>query len=54
MSLTLMSYGDSVRLGVMTDAQLSDHHIQIANDFYNHINELAAAVGVSRERSMTL
>ncbi|XP_075231998.1 uncharacterized protein LOC142330542 isoform X2 [Lycorma delicatula] len=47
MSLTLMSYGDSVRLGVMTDAQLSNHHNGIANDFCNYINELAVAVGIS-------
>lgn len=46
-SLTLMSYGDSVRLGVMTDALLANQHVEIANDFNNHIYRLAAAVGVS-------
>ncbi|XP_022196869.2 uncharacterized protein LOC111054198 isoform X2 [Nilaparvata lugens] len=46
-SLTLMSYGDSVRLGVMTDALLANQHVEIANDFNHHIYRLAAAVGVS-------
>lgn len=51
LSMTLMSYGDSVRLCIMSDTQLSLQHTIISNNFDKHIGQLAVAVGVSRRPS---
>ncbi|KAK6643429.1 hypothetical protein RUM43_004934 [Polyplax serrata] len=47
MSLTLMTFGNYVRLGVIADALLSPHHAIITSTFAQHVWELAAAAGVS-------
>ena len=51
LSLTLMSYGDSVRLGVMADQMIAPGHNVIATNFMQQINMLAAMAGIPRERS---
>ncbi|XP_063217290.1 uncharacterized protein LOC134528033 [Bacillus rossius redtenbacheri] len=51
MALTLMQYGHSVHLGVMTDALLSPQHAFIASGFQQQIAELASASGVQRDRA---
>lgn len=48
LSMTLMSYGDSVRLCIMSDTQLSPQHSIISNNFDKHIGQLAVAAGVAR------
>lgn len=47
MSLTLMTFGESVRLGIMTDALLSPHHTMISSTFAQHIWDLANSAGVT-------
>ncbi|XP_071452332.1 putative diacyglycerol O-acyltransferase Rv3480c isoform X2 [Hetaerina americana] len=49
-SLSLMTYRGSVRLGVMADQQLSPQHAAIASAFLPQLCDLAASVGVPRER----
>ena len=51
MSLTLMTYNDSVKLGVVADALLSPHHAVIASTFAQHLWELAAGAGVTTNYS---
>ncbi|KAG8223342.1 hypothetical protein J437_LFUL001220 [Ladona fulva] len=50
MSLSLMTYKGSVRLGVMADQQLSPQHSAIATAFVPQLCDLAVSVGVPRER----
>lgn len=47
MSLTLMNFGDYVRLGVMADALLSPNHTIVSSTFVQHICDLATAAGIS-------
>lgn len=51
LSMTLMSYGDSVRLCVMSDTQLSPQHSIISSNFDKHIGQLAVGAGVARRPS---
>ncbi|XP_054283849.1 uncharacterized protein LOC129000830 isoform X2 [Macrosteles quadrilineatus] len=51
LSLTIMSYGDSVRLGVMSDTQISPQHSVVSYNFDKHITQLATLAGVSRRPS---
>ncbi|XP_067005165.2 uncharacterized protein [Anabrus simplex] len=51
LSLSLMNYGDTVRLGVMSDAQLSPQHTMLASGFIHQLQQLAMVAGVPRERS---
>jgi hypothetical protein len=52
LSLTLMSYGGSVQLGVMGDAQLAPHHVHITNSFSDNIYQLAAATRANLPRNV--
>ncbi|KAJ9587824.1 hypothetical protein L9F63_018748, partial [Diploptera punctata] len=49
LSLTLMSYGDSVRLGIMADSMIAPGHNVIATNFLYQINMLAAVAEIPRE-----
>lgn len=51
LSLTLMSYGDSVKLGVMSDTQISPQHSVISHSFDKQISQLATLAGVYRRPS---
>ncbi|XP_046660830.1 uncharacterized protein LOC124354430 isoform X1 [Homalodisca vitripennis] len=53
LSLTLMTYGDLVRLGVMSDTQISPQHSVISYNFDKHIAQLATLAGVHRRPSRT-
>jgi hypothetical protein len=46
LSLTLMTYGDSVRLGVMSDSMIAPRHTIIATAFPQQVSRLATAVAV--------
>ncbi|XP_046400941.1 uncharacterized protein LOC124167164 isoform X2 [Ischnura elegans] len=49
-SLSLMTYKGTIRLGVMADQQLSPQHSSIATAFGTQISDLALSAGVPRER----
>ena len=46
-----MSYGDSVRLGVMADSMIAPGHTVVATNFLHQINMLAAMAGIPRDRN---
>jgi hypothetical protein len=46
-----MTYGDSVRLGVMSDSMIAPRHTVIATAFLQQVHHLAAQTGVTRDRS---
>ncbi|XP_014261647.1 uncharacterized protein LOC106673838 isoform X3 [Cimex lectularius] len=48
LSLTIISYGDTVQLGVMSDAQLSPHQSTIVTNFTSELYQLAERAGVPR------
>nr|CAD7433231.1 unnamed protein product [Timema monikensis] len=54
LSLTIMNYGDTVRLGVMSDALLSPQHSVIATGFLQQLSDLAKCAGIPRDRSNSL
>nr|CAD7461595.1 unnamed protein product [Timema tahoe] len=54
LSLTIMNYGDTVRLGVMSDALLSPQHSVIATGFLQQLSDLARCAGIPRDRSNSL
>ncbi|XP_018902386.2 uncharacterized protein [Bemisia tabaci] len=49
LSLTLMCYGEEVRLGTMADAELMPHHLVILKEFPQKINQLASAAALLRQ-----
>jgi hypothetical protein len=51
LSLTLMTYGDAVRLGVMSDSMIAPRHTVIATAFPQQVYHLAARAGVSASTS---
>lgn len=54
LSLSLMSYGDEIRLGVMADAQLCPHHLTLAKDFVHYVEKLAEAAKQSHNTTPLL
>ncbi|XP_021938483.1 uncharacterized protein LOC110839019 isoform X2 [Zootermopsis nevadensis] len=51
LSLTLMKYGDTVRLGVMVDSMIAPQHTVMASGFLQQVYQLAALAGVPRDRT---
>jgi hypothetical protein len=51
LSLTLMTYGDSVRLGVMSDSMIAPRHTVIATAFPQQVYRLATAVAVPHDHA---
>jgi len=49
LSLTLITYGDSVRLGVMSDSMIAPRHTIIATAFPQQVYRLATAVAVTHD-----
>jgi len=49
LSMTLISYGEGIRLGVMVDGQLSPHHNSISESFGKNIEALGRSLGVRPE-----
>jgi hypothetical protein len=49
-SLTLMTYGDTVRLGVMSDSMIAPQHTAIATGFLQQVYQLAAQTEVPQDR----
>lgn len=50
-SLTLMTYGDTVRLGVMSDSMIAPQHTIIATGFLEQVYQLAAQAEVPQDRA---
>ncbi|XP_069685750.1 uncharacterized protein [Periplaneta americana] len=51
LALTLMNYGDCVRLAVMSDAMIAPQHSVITTSFMQQVYQLAAQAGVPRDRN---
>ncbi|KAI5728662.1 hypothetical protein M8J77_019204 [Diaphorina citri] len=54
LSLSLMSYNDEIRLGVMADAQLCPHHLTLAKDFVHYVEKLSEAAKQSHNTTPLL
>ncbi|PNF33020.1 hypothetical protein B7P43_G16381 [Cryptotermes secundus] len=50
-SLTLMTYGDTVRLGVMSDSMIAPQHTNIVTGFLDQVYQLAAQTEVPLDRA---
>jgi hypothetical protein len=51
LSLTLMTYGDSVRLGVMSDSMIAPRHTIIATAFPQQVYRLATTLAVPHDHA---